>query len=256
MADGPNKPEGRATGAWNILGPASKTSRALQEKSRTWDPEEWEEDQRFVESMDLLSRGYKREALARLQQLCLDDETHMEARLQALYLALELGQPDIVDAYLEGSLSYQARKHGPQGTAELYRQVRTALPDLAWSERVLVSCMLAGEKAKDPRVILDATKMLLLRFPESTSLPRAFLASAEVQVSEGRSDLAVGTLMNLIQRYPMDALAVIAERRLRDLQGGPRNSFSPPSRTFDAPSKLQSTPAANTSQRNSLLPKK
>jgi hypothetical protein len=205
--------------------------------------------------MDLLSRGYKREALARLQQLCDDDENHMEARLQALYLALELGQPGIVDAYLEGSLQYQARKHGPQGTAELYRQVRTAMPDLAFSERVLVSCLLSGEKAKDPRVIVDATKMLLLLFPESVSLPRAFLASAEVQVSQGRPDLGVGTLMNLIQRYPMDALAVIAERRLRELQGTTRNSFSPPSRTFDMPSKVHDA-GPRASGKNSLPPKK
>jgi hypothetical protein len=255
VAEGPNKPEGRPTGAWSILGPASKTSQAPKERSRTWDPEEWEEDQRFVEAMDMVSRGYKREALGRLQQLCQDDETHMEARLQALYLAMELRILDIVDGYLEAALQYQTRKHGPQGTTELYRQIRTSVPDMAWPERVLVFCLIAGEKAKDPRVILDATKMLLLRFPESSSLPRAFLASAEVQVSEGRSDLAVGTLMNLIQRYPMDALAVLAERRLRELQGGGRNSMSPPSRTFDAPSRVQNAPAPNTS-RNSLLPKK
>jgi hypothetical protein len=45
------------------------------------------------------------------------------------------------------------------------------------------------------------------------------MASAEVQVREGRPDLAKHTLENLIARFPFDALVGQARRRLAELTG-------------------------------------
>ncbi len=202
--------------------PASTTS-ADAKRNRTWDPEEWEEDQRFVEAMDLVMQARKREALSKLEALYRDDPGHLYGRLQLFHLALDMKAEDVATAHADWAVEYHTQHSTPQNVCDAYREARTTLPHLKWSERALVQALLGGEKAKDKRVVVDATKQLVHHYPASAAMPRALFAGAQVQLDEGRPDLARNTLRNLIARYPLDPLAELAHRKLGELD--------PPSQT-------------------------
>ena len=48
--------------------------------SRTWDPKEWQEDHRFIEAMDRLAQGHKRDALTKLH-----NRRHFDERATTLF---------------------------------------------------------------------------------------------------------------------------------------------------------------------------
>jgi predicted Zn-dependent protease len=206
--------------------------------SRTWDPKEWQEDHRFIEAMDKLAAGYKRDALAVLQKLYKDDPGHLFGRIQLFTVALSAGVKDVIEEHAEWALSFHNQHTSPQIVAESYREIRLALPDLKWSEKSLVLALLAGDKAGDGRVVVDATKMLLVQFPQSRALPRAFLSSADVQLAENRPDLARATLKSLLGRYPLDPLVMHAEKKLaqidRPSDAGFGSDDDRPSRLFNS----------------------
>jgi predicted Zn-dependent protease len=211
--------------------------------SRTWDPKEWEEDHRFVAAMDALAAGAKRDALSKLLQLHEDDPGHLFGRIQLFTIALELKMGGLIAEHAEWALQFHSKNTSAQIAADTYREVRLATPDFEWSEKSLISALLAGDKARDKRVIVDATKLLLRCFPESRALPRAFLSSADVQLEEGRPDLARATLKSLIARYPLDPLVPHAERRLAEIDR-PLNSVEDDVRT----SRLFTLPPTGTGQ--------
>jgi len=205
------------------LAPPTRTSKippAIDSgrNSRTWDPEEWEEDQRFIAAMDHLQAGHTNDALKSLEQLVKDDPGHLSAKLQLFQLALELKQPKHVQEQAEWAIAYYLQHHEMQSACDAYRRSRTALPDLDWPEKTLVSVLVAGDKVKDKRVVVDAAKLLIRQHPNSPAMPKALLAGAQVQEDEGRPDLAALTLQNLIARYPLDPLADMARRKLTDLE--------------------------------------
>jgi hypothetical protein len=207
--------EDRESQTVSALGKAERA--AGTRTSRTWDPREWEEDHRFIEAMDRLAQGFARDALTKLLQLYKDDPGHLFGRIQVFTLALQLKMSELILEHAEWALSFHSRHTSAQIAADTYREVRLALPDLVWSEKSLMTALIAGERARDKRVVVDATKLLLRQFPESRALPRAFLASADVQLQEGRPDLARATLKSLIARYPLDPLVPHAERRLQEI---------------------------------------
>jgi len=186
---------------------------------RTWDPEEWEEDQRFVEAMDHLQAGHKREALKKLEMLVKDDPKHIAGRIQLFQLAAELKEPKHVQAQADWVIGHYLQAHDLQAACDAYRVSRMALPSLEWSEKTLVNVLIAGDKVKDKRVVVDATKLLIQHHPNTPAMPRALLAGARVQEDEGRPDLARVTLENLIARYPLDPLADMARKKLAELTG-------------------------------------
>ncbi len=196
--------------------------------TRTWDPEEWEEDQRFIAAMDHLQAGDKREALHNLARLVKDDPGHLSGRLQLFQLAAELKEPSHVQPQAEWAISYYLQHSDPQSACDAYRLTRTAIPTLEWQEKTLVNVLIAGDKVKDKRVVVDAAKLLIHHYPNTPAMPRALLAGAQVQEDEGRPDLASVTLQNLIARYPLDPLADMARKRLADLEGrGTARSMRP-----------------------------
>lgn len=206
--------------------PVSKSKPAPETDSgtnnRTWDPEEWEEDQRFVAAMDLVQAGDKREAMQKLAALVADDPTHLSGRLQLFQLAAELKVPGHVQPQAEWAIDYYLHHHELQAACDAYRLTRTAVPTLEWQERILINVLIAGDKVKDKRVVVDAAKLLIHHHPNTPAMPRALLAGAQVQEDEGRPDLACLTLQNLIARYPLDPLADMARRRLTEIEGRTR----------------------------------
>ncbi len=215
--------------------PSLRPSAAPPERrSRTWDPREWEEDKRFVDAMDLIHLGQKRQAFDRLRVLLADDPEHEQGRLAAFHLALELNEIAFITEHAEWAILCEAQTGNRESVCNCYRQTRVTAKTLAWSERTLVTALIAGEKIRDHKVVVDATKMLLMMHPSSPALPRAFIASAEVQLAEGREDLAVRTLENVIARFPLDGLVPLAQRRLEQIKSGEADS------PFDVPTGLVS----------------
>ena len=210
---------GRALRGSDSAGPTS--SRPLPDeakpKSRTWDPEEWEEDKRYIEAMDLLVAGRKRDALHKLVQLHDDDPSHQPARQQIFELSVELKLKEQLEKHAEWVVGLHLQQHEGQAACDAYRGTRTTAPELAFGERTLIQVLITAEKAKDSRVVIDAAGQLLRNFPESAALPRAFFATATAQEAEQRPDLAKVTLKTLITRYPLDPLAQMAERKLAEL---------------------------------------
>jgi hypothetical protein len=193
------------------------TSPEQPAQSRTWEPEEWEDDPRYESALDLLASGDKQSALLELKEVCEADPEHLHARQQLFHLALELHALEHVTPHLEWMIGLHAQRGETLEVCNVYRNTRMALPTLAWSEQSLVHALIEGDKARDGRIVVDATKMLLSGFPESAALARAFIASADVQLHEGRADLARATLQSVVTRFPLDPLAVVAERKLAEL---------------------------------------
>ncbi len=185
---------------------------------RTWDPQEWEEDPRFVAAIEALSRGHKRQALSELHALYQAAPGHLYGREQLLSLALELKDTDLIAAHVEWALAFQAQHRSPERAVETYRAARAEVPDFAWSEKALLTAQRMGEKARDNRAVVDAAKQLLVQHPESKAIPRALLATADAQLREGRPGLARTTLENLLARYPLDPLVSYAERKLVEVR--------------------------------------
>ncbi len=206
------RPTGKPTGK-----PAPENDSGTN--NRTWDPEEWEEDQRFIEAMDLVQAGDKREAMQKLAALVKDDPTHLSGRLQLFQLAAELKVAGHVQPQAEWAIGYYLQHNELQAACDAYRLTRTAVPTLEWPEKILVNVLIAGDKAKDKRVVVDATKLLIHHHQNTPAMPRALLAGAQVQEDEGRPDLALLTLQNLIARYPLDPLTDRARKRLSELEG-------------------------------------
>lgn len=206
------------------LTPAAPASKLAPEfdsgrNSRTWDPEEWEEDQRLIEAMDFVQAGHNQEALKKLSQLVADDPGHLSARLQLFQLAADLKEPKHMLDQAEWAIGYYLSHQELQSACDAYRKSRLSLPELEWPEKMLVNVLIAGDKVKDKRVVVDATKLLIRFHPNSAAMPRALLAGAQVQHDEGRPDLALLTLQNLIARYPLDPLASMARKKLVELDG-------------------------------------
>jgi outer membrane protein assembly factor BamD (BamD/ComL family) len=195
----------------------SRVDAKEEEPNRTWDPREWEEDQRYVEALDLLVSGYKRDALTKLKSLYNDDPGHLYGRAQLLSLAVEVGEHETVREHAEWAVGFYVKQTRPQDACDTYRAVREALPDLEWSERPLVQTLVSAEKVSERKVVLDVTRQLIVRYPKSPALPKALYLSAGAQLEEGRPDLAVKTFQNLIDRFPIDPLADMAQRKLREL---------------------------------------
>lgn len=186
-------------------------------RSRTWDPEEWEEDKRYIEAMDLLAAHRKRDALHKLVQLHEDDPKHQLARQQVFELSLELDHKEQLEKHAEWMVGLYLQQHDAAAACNAYRAVRTASAELLFSERILVQVLIAADKVQSNRVVIDAASLLLRNYPESPALPRAFFATASAQQAEQRSDLAIVTLKNLVARFPLDPLAQLAERKLSEL---------------------------------------
>ena len=103
--------------------------------------------------------------------------------------------------------------------AGAYRRVRATFPELALSERALVAAAEAADRSSDSQVVVDAAKLLVHGYPESTYVPRVLSKAAEQQLVSGRADLARSTLEYLVTRYPSDPHAQAARQRLSELFG-------------------------------------
>lgn len=178
--------------------------------------EEHEEDPRFANAVNLRKQNRKLEAMLALEELRRMKPDYPQARDLLFQIAVELGAEDRVRQHADWVLVQQG-KQDPQVICATYRSLRMACPNLGLSEKALVIVLVAADKARDGRAAVDVTKLLLRDHPNSALLPRAFMSSAQVQISEGRPDLARATLENLIARFPHDSLAVLARKKLNEL---------------------------------------
>jgi hypothetical protein len=191
--------------------------KAVKVAKESLEVSEWQEDPRFVEAMDTLGEGHKAEALKKLQALYRTAPQHLHARRQLFILALELKEIVLVAEHVEWALSFLAQHAAPEAVIEAYRSTRAALPHFVWSEKALLTAQRVGEKLKDNRVVVDSAKVLLAQHPDSQSVPRALLASAEAQLRENRPDLTRSTLQSLVTTFPLDPLVPHAQRKLAEV---------------------------------------
>jgi hypothetical protein len=180
---------------------------------------QWLEDPLYQDAMDLRAHGRKLDAMLTLEKLLEHSPDHEFGRREMFAIAMELRLEPRVRAQIDWTLLDQARTREFARLCGTYRSVRMAFPNLSFGEHALVATVHAGDQMQDGRVIVDATKLLLRDYPKSHALPHAFMASAQVQVREGRPDLAKQTLENLIARFPFDALVAHARKRLLELAG-------------------------------------
>lgn len=178
--------------------------------------EEHEEDPRFAHAVSLRKQNRKLEAMLALEELRRMKPDYPQARDLLFQLAVELGAEDRVRQHADWVLTQQGKQE-PQAICATYRSLRMACPNLGLSEKALVTVLVAADKARDGRAAVDVTKLLLRDHPNSALLPRAFMSSAQVQLAEGRPDLARATLENLIARFPHDSLTVLARKKLNEL---------------------------------------
>jgi hypothetical protein len=176
-----------------------------------------EDDPRFREAAELRWHGRKLEAMELLEALLQAQPGHAPARLELFSIALETRDEDRVRQLHDWLVQYYVHHQQPSAACQAYRNVRLAFPNLGFKERTLIAALLSAEQAREGRVLVDTTKLLLKDFPQSSTLPRAFMSSAQVQLDEGRPDLAKRTLENLLARFPYDSLAQEARRKLREL---------------------------------------
>ncbi len=176
-----------------------------------------EDDPRFREAADLRWHGQKLEAMELLEALLQAQPGHAPARLELFSIAMEVRDEGRVRQLHDWLVQYYVHHQQPSTACQAYRAVRLAFPNLSFKERTLIAALLSAEQAREGRVVVDTTKLLLKDFPQSSTLPRAFMSSAQVQLDEGRPDLAKRTLENLLARFPHDSLAQEARRKLREL---------------------------------------
>jgi len=178
--------------------------------------EQPEEDPRYVHAVQLRKQNRKLEAMLALEELRRMKPDYPHARDLLFQLAVELGAEDRVRQHADWVLTQQGKLE-PHVVCATYRSLRMACPNLGLSEKALVVVLVAADKARDGRAAVDVTKLLLRDHPASPLLPRAFMSSAQVQLAEGRPDLARATLESLIARFPHDSLAVLARKKLNEL---------------------------------------
>jgi len=219
----------------------SRVNATEAEPSRTWQAQDWAEDQRYIDALDALGKGLKRDAMTKLVNLYKEDPGHLFGRALLLTLAVETGNEAVALEHLEWAIGFHAQQGRAQDTCEAYRSARAAFPQLAWNEKTLVQVLVSADRSGDRRAVVDATKFLYASYPRSAALPKAFLASAAVQEAEGRGDLAKATLQAIVQRFPLDPIAELAQRKLRELSAG-----------SDGPA--ESSSSATPPQREPLLP--
>jgi hypothetical protein len=203
----------RVTGA--SLPPARRTGMSMPPAVS----EEWQEDDRFLNAISCVEAGYKSNALTMLEALLADKPDHAAARAMMIDLGLELGEAERVRTHASEAVLTHAVSSQHEKACELFRKIRTGQPDAAFNEKALVQVLRSGERMSDDAVIVEATRVLMNAFPNSASLPRALLATAQCQVKNSRADLARRTLSVLIERFPMDALVGVARQRLAELGG-------------------------------------
>jgi len=229
----------------------SRVNAAESEPSRTWHAQDWAEDQRYIDALDAMGKGLKRDALTMLVNLYKEDPGHLFGRALLLTLAVETGNEAMAHEHLEWAIGFHAQQGRAQEACEAYRSARAAFPALAWNEKPLVQVLVCADRCGDRRAVVDATKFLYASYPQSAALPKAFLASAAVQEAEGRSDLARATLQAIIQRFPLDPIAQLAQRKLREVTG---THDAPPSAPSGQPERA-STPAATPPEHSAPPPR-
>ncbi len=177
------------------------------------------DDPRWVFGRALLDGGRKGEALLKLEELYYVQPEHEPCRIALLDLYLEMRNPMNVAQHADWVVQRHLEANRAAEGCDTYRRVRTTCLNLAWSERALALLTVAGERLRDTQVVVDATKLLLQAFPDSSLLPRALFATAHCQLEGGRPDLARATLQHLTRTFPMDAVAGLASQKLRELDG-------------------------------------
>lgn len=209
----PARTESSPAGARRSMGPLATLRSMLPGAIRPEAPE----DPRFQHAMSLRQQGRKLEAMMTLEELRRFEPEYPQVREMLFAVALELGVEDRVKPHADWVIQQYSQQQELDEVCSSYRALRMACPNVGLAERTLVMVLIAAEKQREGRAILDVTKLLLRDHPSSSMLPRAFLSSAQVQVAEGRPDLARATLENLIARFPHDALISTARRKLFDL---------------------------------------
>ncbi len=179
--------------------------------------QEQQDDPRFQDAVLLRRQDRKLDAMLALEDLRRTKPDYPQARELVFTLAVELGAEDRVRKHADWMVAQQNLQQDAQGVCASYRSVRMACPTLSLSEKTLVAVLVSADKTRDGRAAVDVTKLLLRDFPLSTMLPRAFMSSAQVQIVEGRPDLARATLESLLARFPHDTLAVQAKKMLEQL---------------------------------------
>jgi outer membrane protein assembly factor BamD (BamD/ComL family) len=176
-----------------------------------------EPDRCYAEALELQRAGQKREALTCLERLFAEHPTHTFGRLTLFQLASDLRDQTRASEHHDWIVSHYLQGANAEGLCGVYRETRITFPELRWAEKSLIQVMHAGEKTHDARVAVDAAKLLIHTYPQSSSLPRALLVGARVQEQEGRPDLARATLQNIVSSYPQHPVAEAARRRLAQL---------------------------------------
>ena len=176
------------------------------------------DDPRFQNALALRRQNRKLEAMMAVEELTRMKPGYPQSRELLFTLAVELGAEDRLRQHADWMIAQHNQQQNLQEVCTTYRAVRMACPNLIVQEKTLISVLVAADKTGDGRAALDVTRILLRDYPMSSLLPRAFMSSAQVQITEGRPDLARSTLENLIARFPYDTLAVQAKKKLNELR--------------------------------------
>ncbi len=177
------------------------------------------DDPRWLFGRALLQGGRKGEALLKLEELYYAQPEHEPCRTALLELYLEMRNRLNIKQHADWVVLRHLQANRATEACDTYRRARTACPEAEWTERTLALLTVAGDKLRDAQVVADATKLLMQAFPHSGFLPRALFATAHCQLDSGRADLARATLQHLTITFPMDAMAGLAEKKLRELLG-------------------------------------
>ena len=172
-----------------------------------------DDDPRLLAALDAIALPNLVAARAELEGLLHDRPDHLEALVVLARLLAQLG--DVHAAATRGSAALDRLcTHSPGRALELFEELTALHGEIALSASALAHTARAAAGSDRPAPQFDATRRLLIDFPDSPLVPQAMLEAAEAQRRHGRPDLAVATLQNLREVFPASPEARRAEQTL------------------------------------------
>ncbi len=174
---------------------------------------EWKEDSDYLFALERVAAADLSGAVTKLQAVLARQPRHQGALEQLARTALILGERELAARAVSDFLVELGRTRLPE-VLPLVRELGLLELPLALSDRAGLVVVRAAASADQPELMVKAALRLLREHPTSPLAPGVMWDVARLQERLGRTDLARGTLQQLVARYPDDPFAVQARRRL------------------------------------------
>ncbi len=176
--------------------------------------EVFSEDPLYLQAMEYRDRGEDVAAKERLVRLIADKPTHRGAREALFMIGVQLKDLEALDYSVGFLIDDYGRRQADEPLADLFRQLRGAMPDYGLTDQELFRVVGAAKRMDDAEPTIQAVSELMQLYPKSAVMPRAMWAAAEVQQRFGTPKQHRDTLERIVRRFPDHACGGMARREL------------------------------------------